>query len=185
MCLPIFSITNLFNGGGLFLAWTDTLFTSSGSFMSCCIVTLTTFKKNHSSSFSYLLFLMFDSNVLDIFMGKISSQVTKQKERCKHNFVFSLAHSFYQISFQFLFIQKYIRYFLITFLQISLLQVKSNLQKFHRQNILVHAWGDIKILLLEMKVQLGNVALNIWKWHFLTRLLLLSNTALCSIRKVL
>ena len=95
--------------------------------------------KNHSSSFSYLLFLMFDSNVLDIFMGKISSQVTKQKERCKHNFVFSLAHSFYQISFQFLFIQKYIRYFLITFLQISLLQVKSNLQKFHRQNILVHA----------------------------------------------
>ena len=57
--------------------------------------------KNHSSSFSYLLFLMFDSNVLDIFMGKISSQVTKQKERCKHNFVFSLAHSFSQISFQF------------------------------------------------------------------------------------
>ena len=128
---------------------------------------------------------MFDSNVLDIFMGKISSQVTKQKERCKHNFVFSLAHSFHEISFRFLFIQKYIRYFLITFLQISLLQVKSNLQKFHRQNILVHAWGDIKILLLEMKVQLGNVALNIWKWHFLTRLLLIKQGIMHRIRKFL
>ena len=48
----------------------------------------------------------------------------------------------------------------------------NQIYKNHRQNTL-HAWGDIKILLLEMKVQLGNVALNIWKWRFLTRLLLI------------
>ena len=117
------------------------------------------------------------------FMGKILSQVTKQNTSIS----FFSWHIYLILCDICSFLYKKSPHNLqFSSFQISLLQSKIKFkQKFRHQNILVHAWGDIKILLLEMKVQLGNVALNIWKWHFLTRLLLIKQGIMHRIRKLL
>ena len=107
------------------------------------------------------------------------SQVTKQNDENRTLPFPQIKSIEYYLNF---FSRKSFRSFLFThtkFLFCKLNQIYKN----HHQNTL-HAWGDIKILLLEMKVQLGNVALNIWKWHFLTQLLLIK-TWLYEYRKVL
>ena len=107
------------------------------------------------------------------------SQVTKQNDENRTLPFPQIKSIEYYLNF---FSRKSFRSFLFTHTKFVFCKL-NQIYKNHHQNTL-HAWGDIKILLLEMKVQLGNVALNIWKWHFLTQLLLIK-TWLYEYRKVL